>query len=336
MSIPPDPVTAPALNWGVLGAGFIAGKFVNAVSRHTRSTVVAVGSRAADKAAAFATEHGIDTAHGSYRSLVEDPNVQAVYVATPHVFHLEHALLAIGAGKPVLVEKPLAVNAGQGRALARAAAAAGVFAMEAMWTRFLPHMARLRDLVAAGDLGDLLHVHAEHAQRFAYDPRHRLYDPALAGGALLDLGVYPLALVQDLLGRPGRVEVVGSLTRTGVDGQVTLAMHHGGRRQASVNTCLWALSGIGASVLGTQGRVTFDGPFLRPTTLRLHTADGTVHEYDGVVRNGFQYEIAEVARCVAQGRTESPTLPLADSIAVLEVIDGARRTLGVRYPAETA
>ncbi|MBX6723428.1 MAG: Gfo/Idh/MocA family oxidoreductase [Dactylosporangium sp.] len=334
MTVVPDPGAAPPLRWGILGAGFIAGKFVNAVTKHTRSVVAAVGSRSAEKAAAFAAKHAIPTAHGSYQALVDDPSVEAVYVATPHMFHLEHALLAIKAVKPVLVEKPLALNAAQGRQLAEEAPRAGVFAMEAMWTRFLPHMQRLRDLVAAGDLGDILHVHAEHSQAFAFDPHHRLYDPALAGGALLDLGVYPLALVHDILGRPQQIGVVGSLTETSVDGQVTLALHHGGRRQASVSTSLWGLSGISATVLGTDAYVTFDGPFLRPTILRLHSREKT-YEFDGTVPNGFQFEVAEVARCVADGRTESVTLPLDDSIAVLEVIDQARRVLGVRYPGES-
>ncbi|WP_341718479.1 Gfo/Idh/MocA family oxidoreductase [Micromonospora sp. FIMYZ51] len=326
--------TAPGLGWGIIGAGFIAGKFVNAVTKHTSSEVVAVGSRNLEKATAFATQQGIPAAHGSYRELVEDPRVQAVYVATPHVHHLAHALLAIEAGKPVLIEKPIAVNAEQARTLAKAASEAGVFAMEAMWTRFLPHMIELRSLVAAGDIGELVHVHAEHSQHFPLDPAHRLYNPELAGGALLDLGVYPLALVQDLLGRPAQLAAVGTLTTTGVDGQVTLAMRHGERAQSSVHTSLWGLSAISAQILGTDGRITFDGPFLRPTILRLETRAGKVHTFDGTARNGFQFEVDEVARCVAEGLIESPLLPLDDSVATLEVIDQARAALGVRYPFE--
>ena len=327
-------MTSPALRWGFIGAGFIAGKFVNAVTKQSDSTVVAVGSRDLSKATEWATSQGVPTAHGSYRDLVEDPQVQAVYVATPHVFHLEHALLAIEAGKPVLIEKPIAVTAEQARTLAKAAAAAGVFAMEAMWTRFLPHMTELRKLIAAGAIGELVHVHAEHSQHFPYDPSHRLYNPDLAGGALLDLGVYPLALVQDLLGRPTQVATVGALAETGVDGQATLAMRHGERAQSSVSTSMWGLSAISAQILGTEGRITFDGPFLRPTTLRLETRAGKSQSFDGSARNGFQYEVDEVARCVAEGRTESEVLPLDDSIATLEVIDRARATLGVRYPFE--
>ncbi|GAA1868994.1 Gfo/Idh/MocA family protein [Asanoa iriomotensis] len=328
-------MSAPGLCWGIIGAGFIAGKFVNAVAkRSAASSVVAVGSRDRDKAASWAAEQGVPTAHGSYRELVDDPAVQAVYVATPHVFHLEHALLAVRAGKPVLIEKPIAVSAEQARTLAKAAADAGVFAMEAMWTRFLPHMTALRSLVAAGEIGELVHVHAEHSQHFPYDPAHRLYNPHLAGGALLDLGVYPLALVQDLLGRPTQVAAVGALTETGVDGQASLAMRHGDRAQSTVSTSMWGLSAISAQILGTDGRITFDGPFLRPTTLRLETRAGKQHSFDGEARNGFQFEVDEVARCVADGRTESAVLPLDDSIATLEVIDQARSALGVRYPFE--
>jgi predicted dehydrogenase len=329
-----DPASTPRLGWGVLGAGYIAGKFVDAVTDFTASEVVAVGSRSAAKAVEFATARGIPNAHGSYAALVADPAVEAVYVATPHSFHLAHALLAIGAGKPVLVEKPIARSAAEAREIAQASQGAGVFAMEAMWTRFLPHMQRLRELVAGGAIGDVLHVQAEHSQAFAFDATHRLYDPELAGGALLDLGVYPLALVHAVLGRPQQVCAVGTLTETGVDGHVTLAMHHGGRRQSSVSTSLWARSGITASVLGTEGRLSFGGPFFRPTTLHLDRRDGTSETFDGQVPNGFQFEVAEVARCVAAGELESTDLPLDDSIAVLEVIDQARQALGFTYPGE--
>jgi predicted dehydrogenase len=329
-----DPKSVPGLRWGIIGAGFIAGKFVNAVTKHTRATVVAVGSRSRDKADAFAAANDVPIAHDGYEALVADPTVDAVYVATPHSHHLEHALLAIAAGKPVLIEKPLARNAAEAREIAAAARAHGVFAMEAMWTRFLPHMEVMRDILATGRIGEVIHVHAEHGQRFPFDAAHRLYDPALAGGALLDLGVYPLALVHNIFGAPKSVSALGVLTETGVDGQATLALDYGGRRQASVSTTLWALSGISATIVGTDGRVEFEGPFLRPAELRVVHPDGTEDRFDGRVPNGFQYEIAEVAACVERGALESDTLPLADSIAVLETIDAARRQIGVWYPGE--
>jgi predicted dehydrogenase len=329
-----NPMSAPRLRWGIIGAGFIAGKFVNAVTKHTQSDVVAVGSRSRERGTAFATANGIATVHEGYEGLVLDPSVDVVYIATPHSHHRDHALLAIAAGKPVLIEKPIARNAQEAREIAAAARAAGVFAMEAMWTRFLPHMVEMRSALAAGEIGEVLHVHAEHGQSFPFDANHRLYNPLLAGGALLDLGVYPLALVQDVLGVPERVLALGALTETGVDGQVTLALDHGKHRQASVNTTLWALTGISATIVGTAGRLEFDGVFLRPTGIVVHRTDGTTRSFDGQVPNGFQYQVAEVARCVAEGRLESAVLPLTDSIAVLETIDDARRQVGVRYPGE--
>jgi predicted dehydrogenase len=331
-----DPRMAPALRWGILGAGFIAGKFINAVTRHTASKIEAIGSRDAGKAARLASAQGIDASHHSYEGLVSDPRVQAVYVATPHPFHLEHALLAIAAGKPVLIEKPMARNAKEAVLIAEAARSAGVFAMEAMWTRFLPHMTKLRDVVAKGELGQIVQMHAEHGQRFAFDPSHRVYDPDLAGGALLDLGVYPMSFIHDTLGEPTRVSAIGALTETGVDGNVSLVLGYEGKLQATLSTTLWALTGITASITGTEGRVSFGGPFLRPTSFTVHRPEGAYWTFDGEARNGFQYEIAEVARCVTEGRTESAILGLDDSIAVLRTLDEARRQVGVRYEGELA
>lgn len=329
-----DPGSAPALRWGIVGAGFIAGKFVNAVTKHTASTVVAVGSRDAAKAERFAAEHGVSSSHTGYQALVEDPQVDAVYVATPHSYHLEHALLAIGAGKAVLIEKPIARSAAEAQQIADAARAAGVFAMEAMWTRFLPHMVVLRDVIARGELGDVVQMHADHGQKFAFDPTHRLYAPELAGGALLDLGVYPVSFVHNVLGEPERIAALGRLTETGVDGHVCLALGYPEHTQATVSTTLWALTGITATIAGTEARVDFAGPYLRPAALAVHRTDGSQWTFDGEVRNGFQYEVAEVARCVNEGRSESDVLTLADSIAVMRTLDEARRQVGVRYPGE--
>jgi predicted dehydrogenase len=330
-----DPKTAPGLAWGVLGAGFIAGKFINAVTKHTASTVVAVGSRDAGKASRFAAEHGVEAWHEGYERLVGDPKVEAVYVATPHSFHEEHAMLALAAGKPVLIEKPMAMSAAQGERIAAAARKAGVFAMEAMWTRFLPQMVVLRELLEGGELGDIIHMHAEHGQRFEFDPNHRIYDPALGGGALLDLGVYPLSFIHDVLGAPNRVLAIGALTDTGVDGHSSLILEYGGRVQATSSTTLWALSGITAQIVGTDARVDFTGPFLRPTGMRVRRRDGSEWTFDGEVRNGFQFEVAEVSTAVREGRTESTVLPLDDSIAVLRTLDEARRQVGVIYPGES-
>jgi predicted dehydrogenase len=329
-----DPRSAPALRWGILGAGGIAGVFTGAVTRHTQSEVVAVGSRAQDRAEQFAARHSVGRAHGSYDALVNDPDVAAVYVASPHSEHLEHALLAIAAGKHVLVEKAFTVNRAQAEEVFAAARDAGVFAMEAMWTRFLPHVVAMRDVVRRGEIGDLVGVIADHGQNMArYPVTHRLHDPVLAGGALLDLGVYPVSFAHDLFGIPDRVSAIGSLTPTGVDGQVSIALGFGAA-EASLHTTLLANTATTAVVFGTRGRIEIEGPFYAPARFTVCGDDGTSWGHDGVVDGGMQYEAAEVARCVASGEVQSPLMSWQDTLDVLGTLDEIRRQIGLTYPVE--
>ena len=205
----PNPMDAPPLRWGVLAPGRIAGSFVDALSRHTRQQVVAAGSRSLDRARAFADRFGIERAYSSYEQLVGDPDIDAVYVASPHSEHAAQALLAISAGKPVLVEKAFARNASEARQVVSAARAAGVLAMEAMWTRYLPQSDVIAQLLADGVLGEVVTVLADHGQSFDFDPNGRLFNPALAGGALLDLGVYPISFASFVLGNPDEIVATG-------------------------------------------------------------------------------------------------------------------------------
>jgi predicted dehydrogenase len=329
-----DPRSAPSVRWGILGAGGIAAAFADAVRAGTRAQVVAVGSRDHARAERFATAHGIPTTHVGYRDLVEDPQVDVVYVATPHSEHREHALLAIAAGKHVLVEKAFTRNAAEAEEVLAAARAAGVFVMEAMWTRFLPHVAALHQVIESGEIGEVVAVHADHGQYFPFDPAHRLYDPALAGGALLDLGVYPVAFAQDFLGVPTAVHAVGSLTETGVDGQVSVVLSYGDRTQASLTTTLWARTPTTAAISGTEGTITVEGAFYAPTSFRVERRDGRSWAFRQPVERGLQYEAAEVARRVAEGATESPRMSWSDTLAVLRTTDEIRAQVGVVYPGE--
>ena len=331
----PDPMSAPPLRWGVLAPGGIAAKFVDNVSRFTAGQVVAVGSRDAGRAAKFAAEHSVARSYGSYRELVEDPQVEAVYVASPHSEHRDHALLAIGAGKHVLVEKAFTVNAAQAEEVFDAARAAGVFAMEAMWTRHLPHVAALRAAIERGEIGDVVTLVADHGQNMlALPPTHRMHDPALAGGALLDLGVYPVSFAHDLLGVPDEVVALGSLTPAGVDGQVSIVLGHGGRAQASLHTTLRARTATTAVISGTEGRIEVAGSFYGTTSFEVHRLDGTWWAWDRPVEGGFQFQAAEVARRVADGEAESPRMPWRGTVEVLRTMDEIRRQVGVRYPGE--
>lgn len=335
MTLALDPRTAPTLRWGVLGPGGIAHTFARAVTEHTAAEVVAVGSRSRERAEQFAVEYDIPSVHQGYEALVADPSVEAVYVASPHSEHRDHALLAIAAGKHVLVEKSFARNAAEAQEVVDAARAAGVFCMEAMWTRFLPHVVALRSVVERGEIGELVGVIADHGQAFGHmPPTHRLHNPDLAGGALLDLGVYPVSFAHDLLGVPERIQALGSKTPTGVDGQISIALGYGERVQASLHTTLWSKTATTAVVAGTEGRIEVDGSFYTPTSFRVIRNDGTWWAFDRDVEGGFQYQAAEVARRIAEGATESQVISLDDTLAVMRTMDEIRRQVGVAYPGE--
>ncbi|WP_431220216.1 Gfo/Idh/MocA family protein [Leifsonia xyli] len=329
----PDPADAPVLRWGVLGPGGIAADFVDALHRHTRQRVVAAGSRSAERAAAFAAAHGVERSHGSYEALVADPEVDVVYIATPHSGHLEHSLLAIAAGKHVLIEKPMAVTADQARRISAAARDAGVFAMEAMWTRYLPQTDIVRQLLERGALGDVRVVTADFGGRVPFDPASRLWDPALAGGALLDLGVYAVSWASFALGAPAGIIATGSLASTGVDEQAALLLSSADGAQALLSTSLLAGTPSLATINGTEGRVETDSPFWGPSGLRVFRADGTLaahwrDPYGRPHRDGMAYEAAALARYIGEGRTESPVHPLSEAVETLATIDEARRQLG--------
>src|SRR5690606_3598903 len=239
----------------------------------------------------------------------------------------------IEAGKHVLVEKAFTRSAAEAREVFAAARERGVFVMEAMWTRFLPHMVAVRHLVRSGAIGEVVSVHADHGQRLDHDPAGRLLNRDLAGGALLDLGVYPVSFAHDLLGTPEAVLAAGALTETDVDGQETVLLRYGRRALAVCSATLWARTPCRATVSGSEGTIELDGPFYAPTEVTVTIGDERttlppLHE------GGFQYEAAEVARCVAAGRLESETLPWAETLAVLETMDEVRRQLGVTYPGE--
>ncbi|WP_125773119.1 Gfo/Idh/MocA family protein [Antribacter gilvus] len=331
----PDPQDAPPVRWGVLGAGNIASSFADGVRESTRAAVVAVGSRDLAKAEAFATAHAPGArAHGTYEELVSDPDVDVVYVATPHSHHHEHALLAIRAGKHVLVEKAFTRNTPEAQEVLAAAKEAGVFCMEAMWTRFLPHVAALRGVIARGEIGEVVTVSADFDIKVPYDPAHRLFAPELAGGALLDLGIYPLAFAHDLLGVPSAVTAVGTLAATGVDDHLSMVLSYDSGAQALLHTSTRAQGPCTAVVVGTEGRIEVDNWFFTPTGFRVVRNDGATWDYEGFRGEGKQYEAAEVARRLAAGETESPRISWAATLEVMGLLDEVRRQVGVVYPGE--
>ncbi len=331
LDLGPDPADAPPLRWGILAAGGIARKFAADIPQHTASTVVAVGSRSRERAEEFATANGVARAHGSYEDLVADPEVEAVYVASPHSEHRDHALLAIEAGKHVLVEKSFTRNAAEAREVLDAARERGVFAMEAMWSRFLPHMVALRQTIASGAIGDVVTLVASHGQPIAHVPR--MARPELAGGALLDLGIYPVAFAFDVLGEPSSVHATGWLTDAGVD--ATLAITFGYERAvAQLSTTMLARTHNVAEIAGTAGRITVAETYYAPTSFTVHPTDGEPWTVAPEVTGGFQFQAAEVARRVHAGELESPVRPWAEIIGTQVALDEIRRQVGMVLPDE--
>ncbi len=325
----PDPASAPALRWGILSTGGIAAAMTDAITAHTSQQVVAVGSRSAESARAFADRFGIERAHGSMEEMLADDVVDVIYVASPHSEHHRQALAAIGAGKHVLVEKAFTRTAAQAQEVVTAAQAAGVTAMEAMWTRFLPHIDVLRQLLADGSLGDVTTLIADHGQYFVPDRTHRVFAPELAGGALLDLGIYPISFASMVLGSPSTITARGVRAFTGVDGQVSMVFE--GPAHAVLNTTLFAATPTTASVAGTIARVEISGPFYAPATLSYLHRDGSRLDIGGgpiTGHGGLAYEAAHLAQLVADGRTESPLLPLAETVQIMKTTDEVRRQIG--------
>ncbi len=325
------------IRWGILGTGFIAGLQTQDL-KDNGFTVQAVGSRSLESSKGFAEQHGIPTAHGSYEELAADPDVDVIYVATPHPMHHSNALLAVNAGKHVLVEKSFTMNAREAQEIVDLAASRGLVALEAMWTRFLPHMVRLREIIAAGTIGEVRKVVASHNQSLPKDPAHRLNDPALGGGALLDLGIYPVSFAIDILGAPSRVTATASMTATGVDRQTAAIFDYDGGAQAIVDCELDAASANRALVIGTDGWIDIEHTWYNPVPFTVHAVDGSVVERfeQPVASRGMQFQAAELERLVAAGETAGTILPPEETVAIMAAMDEIRRQIGLSYEADRA
>jgi len=324
--------------WVIIGTGGIASRLAGALSLLGDAELVAVGSRAQETADKFGARFDVPHRHPSYEALVADPGIDAVYVSTPHPGHHAATRLALEAGKAVLCEKPFMLNAAEADDVVALARERGVFLMEAMWTRFLPHMVRIREVLAAGTLGRLVTVQADHGQWFEYDPEHRLFAPSLGGGALLDLGVYPISFASSVLGPPSSVTAVSDPAQTGVDGQTTVVLRCAGGTQAVLTTTLWGASPNRAAIVGTDARIEVDGTWYVPTSFSVVSRDDEVLERyeEPRVGHGLRYQAAEVARCLRAGLTESPVMGLDESRSIMANMDEVRRQTGLVYPGEQA
>ncbi len=326
------------IRWGILSTGRIAGLFATGLASAPGAELIAVGSRSQESADRFADRFNIPHRHGSYDDLAADPDVDVIYVATPHPAHKDAALTCIAAGKAVLCEKPLTLNSGEATELVGAARSRGVFLMEAMWTRFRPAMVKVRETLDSGVIGDVQLVTANIGWKSQFNPESRLYAPELGGGALLDGGVYPLSFVSMVLGAPSKVVGVAELGQTNVDEQEAISLLHPSGAVACVGVTIRANPISVATIIGTTGRIMIDHDFHKPASFTVFV-DGQEperHDYPLIEGNGYQFEAIEVMRCLREGLLGSPVMPLDESLTIMQTMDTLREQWGVRYPQESA
>jgi predicted dehydrogenase len=356
---------ADTIRWGILGAGSMAEAFVRGLATLPDTAVSAVASRSPARAQDFAKRLGIPKGTGSFEELVASPEVDIVYVASPNHAHRDHLLLALDAGKPALCEKPFTLDGNEAREVVDRARSRGVFCMEAMWSRFVPGMDRLRELVRDGAIGEVQMLSAQMGYPFVLEPGGRLWDPKQGGGVLLDLGVYLVSMALDLLGPVEGVVSFASMAESGVDDRVGLVLRHPGGRLSTLSASLTGATGNDASLSGSGGLIRVAEPFYRPERLTVRSVSpirpgagggGRLASLKGMpivrsiargldpllglvkggrrdlviphVGNGYQYQAAEAMRCLRAGLLESPVMPLDQSIAILDVLDEVRSRWG--------
>jgi len=327
-------VTEP-IRWGILGTGNIAHQFARGLADTPDATLVAVGSRSIDTANTFADEFDVERRHPTYEELADDDGVDAVYVSTPHPFHRDNSILLLEHGKAVICEKPFTINAGDAKAVIDVARQRDVFLMEAMWTRYLPAVVRARELIAEGAIGDVRLVQADFGFRAGINPEGRLFNLALGGGALLDVGIYVISMASMILGpRPSRVASTTQIGETGVDEQSAFLLQYPGGELAVLSCAVRTGTAVEARVFGTEGSILLHGPFFKCGALTVKRGGEEEHIDLPLEGNGYNYEAAEVGRCLRAGLKESDVMPLDETLSLMELMDSIRAQWGLSYPME--
>ncbi len=322
------------VRWGVLGTGMIVQQFAQGLQVVAEAELAAVGSRSEDTAVSFANQYNIPHAHASYEALVNDPDVDVIYIGTPHVFHKENTLMCLEAGKHVLCEKPFALNAQDAQEMVDMAQAKGLFLMEAMWTRFLPIMEKVRALLADDAIGDIRMIVADFGFRTDFDPQHRLFNPKLGGGALLDVGIYPISLACGLLGIPDEIVSQAEIGATGIDEQSTYLFKWDSGQLAQLSAAVRTETNQEAVIYGTNGRIHLQHPWWCGEHLTLVKNGKRAQIATPKVGNGYNYEATAVSQAIRSGQTEHPLMPLAETVAIMQTMDTIRQQWGLVYPQE--
>jgi predicted dehydrogenase len=324
-----------SIRWGILGTGRIAGEFAQGLQHAPGGKLVAVGSRGQGTAQAFARQHGIARVHASYQSLVEDPEVDVIYVASPHSTHCEHTLMCLDAGKHVLCEKPLAVNLQEANLMMDRARQQECFLMEAMWMWFVPLIQEARKRIAQGVIGQVRMIQADFGFRVDLNPEARLFNPHLAGGALLDVGIYPIAFASLFLGPPQQIVSLPSICATGVDEQSAFVMRHSSGALSIGAAAIRTRTSQSAWIHGTEGSIHFPSTFWKAQHLQIirenHPPEILSMPFDG---NGYQFEALEVHQCLEAGMMESSLMTHEQSRSFMQIMDAMRGQWQMRYPME--
>lgn len=323
------------VRWGILSTGRIAHALARAIQGVANAELVAVGSRSQESADSFGAHYNIPHRHATYEALANNPDVDIIYIATPHSHHYENLKLCLNAGKHVLCEKAFTINAHQAQEMADLAREKGLFLMEAMWTRFIPSIVQARQWIQEGVIGDIKRVYADLSAQLEYNLEGRIYNPLLGGGALLDVGVYPVSFSQMLLGTPERIQSEMYRAETGVDELNAMLFSYPSRGAVAHLSAGVRFNGTKeATILGDKGYIRFHAPFHHSPrlTLQLNHASPTTHEFP-VRINGYEYEVEECNACILAGKQESDIMPLKDTITVMQLMDTLRQTWGIRYPS---
>jgi predicted dehydrogenase len=320
-------------NWGILGTGYIARKMAEALSYVSQARLYAIGSRNKQTALEFASTYKTEKVYGSYEELVADPDVDIVYVATPHNLHYENTMMSLNHGKHVLCEKPFAVNGYQVRRMIEKARENNLFLMEALWTRFLPHLIRAKELVDKGLTGKIRLIKADFGINVPFNPLHRLYNKKLSGGSLLDLGIYPVFFTLLFLGKPEKITAIAGIGSTDVDYNCSMTFGYRDETLAVMYSSILAQTDISAAVYGEKGSIVFDNWWYMPVQIKFITAEGKIIpepvKFEG---NGYNYEAAEVIRCLNEGKTQSSLMSWDDSLLLIDTLDEIRKEIRLVYP----
>jgi predicted dehydrogenase len=323
------------IRWGIAGTGAIAASFAATIREMPGAAVAAVASADPERAAAFAADHGIRIGVAPHEALAEAAGLDAVYVAATNERHEGASVACLDAGIPVLCEKPIALSSAQAGRMITAARRTRTFFMEAWWSRFLPFFGEIERIVSSGELGPVRWLQADLGFPAAPSPGGRLWAPERGGGALLDIGIYPLSLAHALLGPPEETRAVAEITDGGIDAQTAVVARHAGGAVSVLSASLTADTGVEATIAGARGRIRVEAPFHHAPLISLHRAGSIIEVRDTSFEgSGYRFEVEEVHRCLSAGLVESPRRPHADTLAVMRWMDDVRRGVGVRYPGE--